>query len=262
MNRRGILGLMGGALFAAGLASFSVTGAAFAAEVKAQDQIKNQVKGVVELFTSQGCSSCPPADRFAETLAQQDGVIVLGWHVDYWDYLGWKDTLGLKEATRRQKTYAMTMGTKRLITPQFIVNGQTNIDGARDNDVQSALSTTTAPFVAVSVRNDNGRVVIDLPENKINGAARDATVEIVFVAPSTDVKIERGENRGKTITYRNTVLGAQMLGMWDGSAKTIALPASVMKDYATGNCVIIVRDQTKGAKATEPANRIIGAAQL
>src|SRR5262245_58571636 len=95
---------------------------------------------VVELFTSEGCSSCPPADAFLNELVGQPSLIALSFHVDYWDYLGWRDTLGLPESTKRQRDYALRRKDNRVYTPQIIVNGRKHVVGSRQSEVQAIIA--------------------------------------------------------------------------------------------------------------------------
>ena len=97
-------------------------------------------KGVVELFTSQGCNSCPPADAVLTELAERGDVVALGYHVDYWDYLGWKDTLATPENTERQKQYGKAFGKRSVYTPQAVINGRTHVNGAKREAVDTALT--------------------------------------------------------------------------------------------------------------------------
>ncbi|MGL4406119.1 MAG: DUF1223 domain-containing protein, partial [Notoacmeibacter sp.] len=105
----------------------------------------DKIIGVVELFTSQGCSSCPPADKILTRLSKEPGVLTLAWHVDYWDYLGWKDTLGVTGATERQRAYAANFQAASIYTPQAVVNGATGLVGSRENQLRSALGSIPFP---------------------------------------------------------------------------------------------------------------------
>ena len=189
-------------------------------------------KGVVELFTSQGCSSCPPADRLLGELADRDGVIALAWHVDYWDYLGWKDSFSSSAATRRQQAYSGSLGTG-VYTPQMIVNG---------SRVGSSVGSSGLP-VAVGVERSGGNLTINV--GKGSGAAN---LYMVTYSNSSTVAIKRGENSGRQITYRHAVSGVRNIGKWSGSAKQIKIA------HGNGdNCAILLQRGASGP--------IIGAAK-
>ena len=190
-------------------------------------QAGGPAKGVIELFTSQGCSSCPPADVVLSNTINQGGYVTLAWHVDYWDYLGWKDTFSSPAATARQARYAAHIGGGSY-TPEFVVNG------SRGSSSSSIIGGGGLP-VAVSVEGG---------EAKIGAGQGSATAYLVHFTPSVTVPIARGENAGKSVTYRHIVTGVQNLGEWNGAALT--LPAS------GGNCAVILQRSGQG--------EIIGAA--
>ena len=229
---------------------------ALAPSVVGQSLAAEPVTDIVELFTSQGCTSCPPADEFAEVLAGEDGLLVLAWHVDYWDYLGWKDTLGLKDATRRQKTYAMTLGNRRLVTPQFVVNGAIGIEGARIGAVREAIGAEQLGGAKVDLETIDGRVRVTL--SGLSDSVDDTLVELLLVTPETEVAIERGENAGRTITYRNAVRKVERLGMWSGGDKVIDLPPDLAAEHPGADCIVLVRDLT----GDHPTERILAAGIL
>lgn len=171
---------------------------------------------VVELFTSQGCSSCPPADGFFEQLAARDDVLALSLHVDYWDYIGWEDTFGSPANTARQRGYAAAAGRKMVYTPQMVVNGADHVVGSRYRDVTDVIDKHLARpdnGVEVQVRRVGGQVVLQ---------ARAATpqetplvVQCALYMPEATVEIARGENTGRTITYTNIVTELIEVATWD-----------------------------------------------
>jgi hypothetical protein len=170
---------------------------------------------VVELFTSQGCSSCPPADALFAELVQQPSVIGLAWHVDYWDYIGWADTFGAPAHTERQKAYATARGEKMVYTPQMVVNGTLDVVGSDPADVAMALQT--GPKVSgadVTLSRDGTSLEVDVRAD--TALADGATVELVHFVPEQTVSIERGENAGRALSYSNIVVGWQRLALWDG----------------------------------------------
>ncbi len=220
-----------------------------------------QVSGVVELFTSQGCNSCPPADRVLEELAMEGEVIALGYHVDYWDYLGWKDTLGSPEYTERQYAYSRTFAERSVYTPQAVVNGRLHVNGADRRQIESYIKAHAANGeafpVGISVEEAGDSLIIQADAGDVN-ALGNAHLVLVFFDKARDVKIERGENRGKTITYANIVTGIQTAGMWHGDAARFELPMSEIAKNGDGGCAVLL--QVVGKDGSPGA--ILGAALL
>lgn len=187
-------------------------------------------RGVVELFTSQGCSSCPPADRVVGELARDPTLVVLSLPVDYWDYIGWKDTLASPQCTARQKGYAAARGDGQVYTPQAVIDGVSHVVGAdrdaiavtlkQDRGAKGALS------VDVSAKVADGRAEIDIGA----GAGKSATVWLLEVEPSATVQIGRGENAGRTLTYTNVVRKMTRLGDYAGAPAHFEAPADVKAD--------------------------------
>ncbi len=211
-------------------------------------------KGVVELFTSQGCSSCPPADAALGKLVKQGDVVALSYHVDYWNYLGWKDTLSSAESTERQYDYARTLGRKSVYTPQAVLNGRDHMNGADLSGINRTLDTLddngkglTVPVTAVR---EGDRLNIHIGEGRGK-----ADIIVVYFDDRNTVDVGRGENRGRKITYWHSVRDAQTVGMWDGKAMELVLPMTVMDHERYGGCAILVQ---KMKSATVPGP-IIGA---
>ena len=206
-------------------------------------------KSVVELFTSQGCSSCPPADKLLGKLAQRDDVIALSFNVDYWDYLGWKDTLASPTHTKRQYAYARARGDNKVYTPQVVVNGLRHVVGSRPDRIKSALSATEkhcrAHKVRLQLSSTPSEFVIDLDGTA--PAVKPATVFIAAVRPAVNVKIKRGENHGRRITYHNVVRRMVAVGTWSGGPKRITLPRHDMTETADERCVVLVQRAGPGA---------------
>ncbi len=178
-------------------------------------------KAVLELFTSQGCSSCPAADALLHEFAKRDDVIALSLSVHYWDYIGWKDTLATPENTQRQKNYARrnTTGEKRVYTPQLVVNGIACASAQAKDEIEAELQRTNETLkgsrVAVSGTHDGPAVRVDIGESSNPGKAS-ATVWLARVSPNVEVSISRGENKGKKISYANAVRGLKQIGKWTG----------------------------------------------
>ena len=181
-------------------------------------------RAVVELFTSQGCSSCPPADRLMGQLAQDSSLITLSLPVDYWDYLGWKDTLALHHNSNRQHDYAIARGDREVYTPQAVVNGVVHALGSDKAAIENAIARTrlnAAPLaLPVKLTVADGKVSVHVP------AAERGSGE-VWLCPVTgkaQVKIGRGENRGRTLSYYNVVRRWLHLGGWNGKAEDFSIP--------------------------------------
>lgn len=171
---------------------------------------------LVELFTSQGCSSCPPADTLLAELAARPDVMTLTWHVDYWDYLGWPDGFARPEFTQRQKAYARVTGERALYTPQIVVGGMDTLIDLGPASLDALVDSHQSDPAPISVRavREDGRVTIELaPGPRPTGAA---TVDLVRFLPTREVAIGGGENSGRVMTYRNVVVSLERLAVWDG----------------------------------------------
>jgi hypothetical protein len=211
-------------------------------------------KAVVELFTSQGCSSCPKADALFSELGKRDDLIALAWHVDYWDYIGWPDTFADPDNSERQRAYAQSWGSSRIYTPQLIVNGAKGVVGSRERDVTSALDDAV---LAVPVALDLGADTLEVNVGPHPGGA-EAVVWLVTFKDHAAVVIERGENAGKTVDYAQIVTGKQMLGMWDAAAGThLKLPLSELTADGSNGAVILIQSDKGGLPGP-----ILGAAQV
>jgi hypothetical protein len=175
------------------------------------------VRGIVELFTSQGCSSCPPADRYVAELAKDPSLVVLSWPVDYWDYIGWKDTFASPAFTARQKGYAASWQSGEVYTPQAVIDGLTHAVGNDRDRVQEAIEAhgkSIAAVVTIAAR--DGRIGIDVaPKGSTSGSA---TLWLLRVLRTANVAIGRGENKGRSVTYTNVVREAIAVGQWSGGA--------------------------------------------
>ena len=211
---------------------------------------------VVEMFTSQGCSSCPAADKILAKHAKENKVVALSWHVDYWNYLGWKDTFSKAEFTARQQRYAVSFKRRGLYTPQAVVNGRTHAVGSDGKKIRFLMESyaksgkgLTIPLKAVQ----KGET-IEISADAAN-SGKDATLWVVYFDREKPVKIERGENRGKTITYHNVVRDFSMLGMTKGGKVSVTLPLDEMKRKGFDACAVLLQETT--AQGTPGA--IVGA---
>lgn len=175
---------------------------------------------VVELFQSQGCSSCPPAIANVNAIADRPDVLALTFSVTYWDRLGWKDTFAKPAFTERQWDYAHARGGGGVFTPQIVVNGLTSIVGARRAQLDQALAATPATRAQPAIAPSAGGITIAAGQT-----SRPASVWLVDFDPrARAVPIGAGENSGRTIVHRNVVTGLTLLGSWSGAAARFPLP--------------------------------------
>ena len=205
---------------------------------------------VVELYTSQGCSSCPPADEYMRVLAKEPGVIALALHVDYWDYIGWADKFGRAEFTERQKAYAHAAGSNTIYTPQMIVGGVDVVEGTDPAKVEGAIRKhqLASPVVSMQLIRHDGHVKIVAHANPPLDAP--VRVQLVRYRPGASVKIDHGENAGRVINYTNIVTSWVIVGQWD-SRRDLDLTADVDGDEPA---VVILQAAGPG--------RIFAAAQI
>jgi hypothetical protein len=196
---------------------------------------------VVELFTSQGCNSCPPADAVLGELARRDDVLPLSFHVTYWDRLGWPDSLGLEASTRRQEAYADSLGRRSLYTPQMVVGGRLDVVGSQRRRVLEAielLQRHPEPGPAIAIA--NGKLILPAGDD---GAC---TLWLIGFDRAHDVAIERGENRGRRLRYHNVVRTIERLGRWTGAASAFELPLARHAAEGRGGLAIVVqRDEDR-----------------
>jgi hypothetical protein len=208
-----------------------------AAPIHAQER----PSAVLELFTSQGCSSCPKADALLNDLAENPGLLTLSYHVDYWDYLGWKDELASPENSRRQREYnARADGS--VYTPQLIFNGEKALVGSDRGAIASALrnqgNTPLPVAVDLEVRGNVLALTIGAQENAAPGRTE---ILLLSVEPQREVRIEAGENAGETILYRNIVRDHRIIGMWKGKEMQLELPLDEVGGSAAEECVVLVQ---------------------
>jgi hypothetical protein len=207
---------------AAVLAGAALTTQAFAGEPRA----------VIELFTSQGCSSCPPADRLMGELAKDPSLVAMSLPVDYWDYLGWKDTLALHGHSIRERAYASARGDGQVYTPQVVVNGVVHVLGSDKAAIEQAIAQTrrdAAPLtLPVAMTVADGTVTVTVPA--ASNAHDSGEVWLCPVTGKAQVAVGRGENRGHTLNYSNVARRWIKLGDWKGEAQTFTLPVSKIPD--------------------------------
>jgi hypothetical protein len=208
-------------------------------------------RGVVELFTSQGCSSCPAADKLAGELAKDPSLIVMSLAVDYWDYLGWKDTLAIAGHTARQRAYSKARGDREVYTPQVVVNGVTHVIGSDRHAIENAVAQTrkhagmlSVP-VGLSVADDQISVSVPAAANSAKGE-----IWLCPITRSVPVEIGKGENSGHTITYHNVVRRWVKLGDWTGAARNFKVPVSDVTSVGGDAVAVVVQAGPKEAPST------------
>ena len=200
-------------------------------------------RAVIELFTSQGCSSCPPADKLLGELSHDPSLITMSEAIDYWDYLGWKDTLALHGHANRQHAYARARGDSEVYTPQVVVNGIVHVLGSDKAAIERAIEQTrrvAAPLslpVTLSVAGD--KVTASVPDAK--DEHRSGEVWLCPVSGAVAVMVGRGENQGRTLTYHNVVRHWVKLGDWSGKAQTFSVPLASVASKDVESLVVVVQ---------------------
>jgi hypothetical protein len=194
---------------------------------------------VVELYTSQGCSSCPPADALLGELSQMPNVLALAFHVDYWDSIGWRDHFALSTAVRRQQQYVETLGLSSAFTPQVVVDGRSSFVGS---DKRRILAAIAEPLntIPISVEVARGVLTVSVPERQDRERY---DVNLIAYLPQADTNVERGENSGRTLREFNIVRQFRSLGVWNGRESVFRAPLDSFPADATRVAVLLQRDQ-------------------
>jgi hypothetical protein len=202
-------------------------------------------RAVVELFTSQGCSSCPPADKIIGELAKDPNVIALSMPIDYWDYLGWKDTLADARFSARQKAYSHVRGDRDVYTPQVVVNGSAKVIGSDRAGIETAIKDTEnaagVMSVPVSVSVSGKQINVSVAASKASSVAR-GEVWICSISKAVPISIGRGENRGREITYYNVVRSLLKVGDWNGNSGSWTVPLENISREGVDAAVVYVQD--------------------
>jgi len=204
-------------------------------------------RALLELFTSQGCSSCPAADKLLGELAADPSLVVLSLPIDYWDYLGWKDTLASPAHSARQRAYARMRGDRQVYTPQIVVNGAMHVLGSDKTAIERTITQTDQKpgVMSVPVEVTAGSNSLSV---KVDSAESDRHTGEVWLCPlakAIAVAIGRGENRGRTITYHNVVRGWLKLGDWTGAASSWTVPMSELKAEGVDAAAVMVQEGTR-----------------
>lgn len=200
---------------------------------------------VVELFTSQGCSSCPPADAFLGELAKRSDVLALSLHVDYWNYIGWKDPFSSPAMTARQRAYSRSMGRRYVFTPQMVIGGKLQEVGSKTAKVERAIAKVkrqaSSKLRIEIVSKGAGKAVVRIPASKSSPASTTATVWLVGFDNLHTTPITSGENSGRTISYYHVVRVLRPIGSWGGKAMEIAVNLTQQGIEKFENCAVIVQ---------------------
>jgi hypothetical protein len=236
-------------VFLALLAALSAVAAARAEEPVATAPV------VVELFTSQGCSSCPPADAYLRELAKRPGVLALGFHIDYWNYIGWEDPFSTKAASNRQRDYSHRLGLHYVYTPQMVVDGESEGVGSEPDKIEPLLheasrETRPRPELMLEKRADGGFHI------HVGGGRQgaSATVWLVGLDRVHETKVLRGENEGASATDVQVVRSFSAVGQWTGAPIDLDLPAAA----ASGDGAAVLL-QTGGTGPIVTAATLVGA---
>jgi hypothetical protein len=217
--------------------------------------VQAEPRAVIELFTSQGCSSCPPADQLLGELAADPSLVSVSVPVDYWDYLGWRDTLADPRNTARQKAYAHARGDGQVYTPQVVVNGALHALGSDKAAIELAIAASRkkgAMSLRPTLSLDEGRLKVTVPD--LVDAPAGAEVWLLGVLKAATITIGRGENKGRTITYHNVVRRWIKLGEWNGKANSWSIPVQTLKGANVDEAAVMVQSGT-----SEKPKAILGA---
>jgi hypothetical protein len=207
-------------------------------------------KDVLELFTSQGCDTCPPADSVLASYAERSNVIAITLPVDIWDYLGWKDTLASDKNSERQKAYAKSRGDGAIYTPQVVVNGMIGVNGSDPNAINEAIKTseTVLKTTRVPLRfwHERNSIVIEIGDAPPGLSYKEATIWFAVVQKKAQVPIEKGENKGKTLAYTNIVREMMPVGSWDGKALKLQLARTAVMRPETEAAIVLLQEGKAG----------------
>ncbi len=204
-------------------------------------------RAVLELFTSQGCSSCPPADKLLGELAKDPSVIALTLPIDIWDYLGWKDTLALPGHAARQRAYAKMRGDRQVYTPQVVVNGDVHVQGSDRAAIERAIAQTdhNAAIMSVPVLLSTGQGDLTVTVKAVPGEQARGEVWLCPLSMAVPVAIGHGENGGLTITYHNVVRSWRKLGDFSGADSTWRVPLSDIERTGVDGAAVMVQEGTR-----------------
>ncbi|MBT4888404.1 MAG: DUF1223 domain-containing protein [Rhodospirillales bacterium] len=204
---------------------------------------------VVELFTSQGCSSCPPADTYLGELAQRADVIALSFHVNYWDYIGWKDPYASQQSTDRQKAYARQMSLRYVYTPQMVVQGTYEGTGSDRGKIKrfinSAKSIAHVP-IDVTVGQDTSLDISIMAKPYLYNSSDTFGVWVAVYDKEHATEVKRGENNGRLMKNYNVVRDLQRVGEWKGGTEDLRIPLAQLTSLGGDGCAVFIQSQSTG----------------
>ena len=208
------------------------------------------IRAVIELFTSQGCSSCPAADLLLQKYAADPSIIALSMPVDYWDYLGWKDTFASPRNTDRQRAYAKARGDGAIYTPQVVINGTIHANGAQKADIDTAIEVTSKnaalPHVPIRFWQESNNLNIATGWAEQGKEVKEATIWLGVVQTTGTIEIPKGENAGKTLAYTNIVRELTPIGLYKGKPMMIQIPRAAIMQPATQKSVVLIQEGKAG----------------
>jgi|CXWK01.1.fsa_nt_gi hypothetical protein len=241
------------AIASCAVAAFSIAAAAGDATPGPATPAEGQatpIRAVIELFTSQGCSSCPPADTLLKSYSDDPSIVALSMPVDYWDYLGWKDTYASSRNSDRQRAYAKARGDGAIYTPQAVINGMVHVNGSQKNDIDNAVEMTSKDVsiqrVPVKFWQERNTLNIATGPAQPGREVREATVWLGVVQTSAMVDIKTGENAGKSLVYTNVVRDLTPIGLWKGEPLMIQIPRGAVMLADTQKSVVLIQEGRAG----------------
>jgi len=221
--------------------------------IAANAQAADKPLTVVELYTSQGCSSCPPADAYLGKLAERDDILALSLHVDYWDYIGWKDKFAFPANTVRQRAYARNLGMGYVYTPQMVVQGMAHTTGSNKDTVENLINDLRgAKRLDVEVTHADEALNIKIPGGTFDN--EDARILVAAFDSKHVTDVQRGENAGRDLAYFNVVRDMVDIGVWSGDALLLKVTEQQIEMTGRNGCAILVQSTKTG--------RILGAAKI
>ncbi len=223
-----------------------VTMVAIGGSASAQSPARPAPLMVIELFTSQGCSSCPAADAVFKSYAARRDLVALSMSVDYWDYLGWKDTLASPKFSKRQRAYAQSRGDGQVYTPQAVIDGRDHVVGSSKGDIEAALKAHAAKPSALVLAAGLEKGTITINIGQAVDVVSEMTVWLAVVQNEANIDVKAGENRGRKLTYFNVVRDMVPAGMWSGAATTIRQSASALSSGSNQRFAVLVQRGTGG----------------
>jgi len=234
----------------AGAAVFVTASSLSSAPANLEPSQPAPIRAVVELFTSQGCSSCPPADTLLKTLADDPSIMALTLPVDYWNYLGWKDTFASSRNSDRQRSYAKARGDGSIYTPQVVVNGIQHVNGASKAEIENAIGATSKSLgpdrIPVRFWQENNTLNIATGGAQPGHPVEEATIWFGVVQTSGTVDVTQGENKGKSLTYTNIVRELTPIGLWKGQPMQIQIPRGAVMLAETQKSVVLIQEGRAG----------------